>query len=162
MPEIHDSALDAKVALRASAYLLVFPDGSTACPRTSVIAAQHSLLIHRLPDGCNDEAVYKMFVKYANIFPSDIQGLPGKGEVVDAAAAIDSSSGPRDKVNAVFPSIAHAELAFESIPGPNRPDKAGRAQKRVYYKFAGNKGGYICIRKNVGGSISIAQPAAAV
>jgi len=151
MPEIHNSALDARVASLAAAFLLVFPDGSTACPRTSIIAAHHSLLVHRLPENCSDEAVFKMFVKYTNILPCDIQGLPGKGDA-DAATESSSSSGLRDKVNALFSTIGHAELAFDSIPGPNRPDKAGRAQKRVYYKYQGNKGGYICIRKNVGGT----------
>jgi len=48
------------------------------------------------------------------------------------------------KATAVFPSAQHADLAFDSIAGPNRPDKSGRAQKRIYFKSGG---GYICVRK---------------
>ena len=45
-------------------------------------------------------------------------------------------------MSAEFSSEAHAALAFESLAGPNRPDKSGRPQKRVYLKG----GGYICVR----------------
>lgn len=145
LPEVHNSVLDARCALQATIYLLVFGD-ATPCPRTSALAAAHSLLVHRLPEGCSDEDIYKMIARYTNVLPSDIAGLVGKG---DTEGAENGTGGGRDKVNVIFSSVSHAELAFDSIPGPNRPDMSGRAQKRVYYKQSGNKSGYICIRKNV-------------
>lgn len=43
-----------------------------------------------------------------------------------------------------FASMKHADLAFDSISGPVRPDSTKKAQKRVYLKG----GGYLLIRKN--------------
>lgn len=47
------------------------------------------------------------------------------------------------KTTARFLSKAHADLAFETLTGPARPDKDGRPQKRVY--LANNKG-YVQVR----------------
>ena len=94
----------------------------------------------------NNQDIFKIIASYGHVVPKTITGVMKGGEEEPADA-----NGHRDKVNVQFASKAHATLAFDSIPGPNRPDKTGRAQKRVYYKTGTSKidrGGYLCIRKN--------------
>ena len=54
-----------------------------------------------------------------------------------------SAPQPNGRTVISFATKQHCDLAFDAIPGPNRPDKANRDQKRIYLKG----GGYVCIRK---------------
>ena len=81
-----------------------------------------------------------MVISSTNVVPVDILPITWG---CDAAASPPAVAVPMGKTTVTFTTQLHADLAFDSIPGPNKPDKANRAQKRVYLKG----GGYICIRK---------------
>jgi hypothetical protein len=102
-----------------------------------------SLLVHRIPESCTQEHIHKMFVNNCNIVPSKVLQITKISNGEGHASPAGSTSGALGKTTVLFSSKEHAILAFESISGPNRPDKNNRAQKRVYLKG----GGYICIRK---------------
>jgi len=79
------------------------------------------------------------------------------------------------KLQVTFATQQHAELAFNSIPGPDAPDKSGKSQKKIFFKLDQSKNGngnngkvedkkhasgggkkrrtstndYLCIRKNI-------------
>jgi RNA exonuclease 1 len=144
--DTHDSVEDARASLYAAAVLLsrgaqpsivrrISTAGSSAAlTAASSSAAAFSLLVHRIPDYCTEQHVQEMIVAHAQVMPTKI--LPiirGAGE----------SSVPSGKTTIFFSSQVHCDLAFDSIAGPNRPDKQNRSQKRVYFKG----GGYICVRK---------------
>ena len=157
----HDSLTDAKASLRAAAYLLIYDKEMPEVPRIHSATMGASLLVHRIPENCADVDIFKMISTYTNVNPNDITAVLKGGEPDPI-----NENGHRDKVNALFASKAHADLAFDSIPGPNRPDKTGRAQKRVYYSRSANsgkndKGGYICIRKNTASPAAAASASAA-
>lgn len=130
LPNIHDSVLDARAAMQAAVYR--FHNGvSPPIPRSAGDAT--TLMIHRIPDNCTEHHIYQMIMTHTNVVPSKIQPISRSPNRTEAAG----------KTIAMFTSVKHAELAFESLPGPERPDKSNKPQKRVYIKG----GGYICIRK---------------
>lgn len=157
LQNIHDSVQDSQVAFYAAAKLLIAgpqravvrrSSGAGAAAATTVTSASGaavtlaSLFVHRVPDFCSEEHLQEMLVAYTNIVPVKINPImrphnnapqqpPQQGAV------------PSGKTTVLFSTQAHADLAFDSIAGPDRPDKQGRSQKRVYLK----NGGYICVRK---------------
>jgi hypothetical protein len=143
LPELHDSIQDARAALQAAAYICKHGTAplitrSWSRPAGSELAGSESelgpnLLLHRIPSSCSEEHIKEMILTNTSICPAKI--LP-------VSRGTDGDTG---KTTILFSSQLHADLAFDSIPGPNRPDKANRAQKRIYLKG----GGYICIRKSV-------------
>jgi len=154
MPPTHDSTQDARTALAAAVYYASSTVGSTDVKlevlRTtgngsgqSNSSAQkeaeemdeksRSLLIHRIPDSLTEEQIQQMFISSTFIIPVKI--LPIARDPV--------RSGDSGKTSVLFSTVAHAELALATIPGPERPDNIGRAQKRIYLRG----GGYIYARK---------------
>jgi hypothetical protein len=152
LSDTHDSIMDARSALYAAAVILV-SGPQRALVRTSgnvsSSATQNGknigvfqLLVHRIPDFCSDEHITEMIVKYTGIVPVKVNPITRSatgGATPDATSAAAGSG----KTTVQFLSQMHADLAFDSIVGPNRPDKQGRDQKRIYLKG----GGYICVRK---------------
>ena len=93
-----------------------------------------------------------MILMYTKVVPDSVEVItaPGIGSEGGHGGSSGESSAPRGKMVVTFETQAHSELAFSSIPGPNRPDKAGKAQKRIYLKGGGGGGGgYIYLRKQV-------------
>ena len=94
-----------------------------------------------------------MILKYTKVVPDAVEAITASGISSNEgnSGGPSGDSTPRGKVVVTFETQAHAELAFDSIPGPNRPDKAGKAQKRIYFKGNGASGGggYINLRKQV-------------
>ena len=143
LPDLHDSVLDARASNQAAMYLLVqgCPEVPPACPRTGSTASSNlaaQLLAHRLPGGCTADNLLAMVMKYTRVIPESVGAVTGIGEGDDQA---------KGKSIITFTSKAHADLVFDSVPGPNRPDKSNKAQKRIYLK--GDAGGYINLRKQV-------------
>lgn len=106
-------------------------------PRTSSHSStidETMLFVHRLPLSMNEDIIREMMITMTNIVPSIINPIHHSATTQQT---------PTGKTNVVFPSAAHANLCFETLPGLDRPDKGGRSQKRVYLKG----GGYICVRK---------------
>ena len=129
----HDSLQDANVALSLAEF--VKRNGfQPPIHRNGSEENSSTLLLHRIPSSCNNDILRQIFMTAAHIVPVEIQTLQHAGL---------SSTMPAGKANAVFSSPKHAKLAFDSLAGPERPDKANRPQKRVYLK----QGGYIYIRK---------------
>lgn len=152
LPDTHDSVEDARAALYGGAVLLSrgpqppiirknSTNGAVAAAAASAASAAAtagcSLLVHRIPDYCTEQHIQEMIVAYTQVMPCKVN------TITRGAPTTDSSSVPSGKTTIFFSSQIHCDLAFESIAGPNRPDKQNRDQKRVYFKG----GGYICVRK---------------
>lgn len=147
LSEIHDSVQDARSALYVAAVILLYgphkPLQRTSGNLSSSgkLAAANSfpqLLVHRIPDFCTDEHILEMMIQYTKIVPAKVHPI-----VRSAASSSGADAGASGKAIVQFASQMHADLAFDSIVGPNRPDKQNRSQKRIYLKG----GGYICVRK---------------
>lgn len=146
LPLVHDSVEDAKAAVFACFHLFQ-PNAITTIQRYSNNSntnthttnghvnppmGANTLLAHRIPDSCSEQDIYQLFLAHTYIAPLKIFPILGRG------------GGDKGKATIVFSTKEHAILSFDSIAGPNRPDKQNKPQKRVYLKT----GGYICIRKN--------------
>jgi DNA polymerase III epsilon subunit-like protein len=133
---LHDSVEDAQFSLMLAAHVvtngfqppIVRVGGSN-------MENKSALMIHRIPKSCGEEQVKRMFAINSYVLPKTVN-------TITHPAAKDPTANV-GKTDAVFESIAHADLAFETLPGPDRPDKSNRSQKRVYLQG----GGYICVRK---------------
>ena len=153
LADTHNSIEDAQSSMRAAMHVL--QHGSPQPFSRSVPLGQASpvpgvpagalLLLHRLPEGTTEEVLMQMLIAHAKVVPAAIQFVSASGQAADEAPSSPAPGAANGKALAVFQSEQHAGLAFDSITGPNRPDKGGRAQKRVYLKA----GGYICVRKYV-------------
>ena len=88
------------------------------------------LMVHRIPASYSEDDIKLMFSNCSYIVPQTIQPF-------------NNSEENTGKTVVAFSTEAHANLAFDSLSGPNRPDKNNKAQKRVYLK----NGGHICVRK---------------
>lgn len=139
--EMHDSVRDAQASLYAAHFTL--KNGvQLPFPRSGL--QLNSLLVHRVPDHCSDQDIFNMVLMQAHVAPMTVSPVTKGGPELDSPAGKNgASSGGTGRTTIVFKTKQHADLAFETIPGPNRPDKSNRPQKRVYLKG----GGYICIRK---------------
>jgi len=102
----------------------------------SGVDGSRELLVHRIPDNCTESDVYNMMLNYTHVVPTSVPSIT-RGE--SSAGALTGSG----KTNVQFLTSEHCRLAFESIAGPNRPDKSNKPQKRVYLRG----GGYICVRQ---------------
>lgn len=144
LPDTHDSVQDAKAALDAAVYIMQYGVPSPISRSgggAGGVPANQSLLLHRIPDGCTEEQLFNMLLSHTHVVPTELSAITKA-----PAEAASASPGPlagTGKCVVTFSSVAHADLAFESVAGPNRPDKSNRAQKRIYTKG----GGYICVRK---------------
>ncbi len=132
MGNIHDSVQDAGAAMKAALYLMQYglpqeigrSEGDKTC-----------LMVHRIPDGFTEQHIVQLFTTSTFVVPSRVQPI----------AKNANSTAPNNlKTMAYFETAAHAELAFETLAGPDRPDKSNKSQKRVYV----TGGGYICVRKS--------------
>lgn len=99
---------------------------------------QKELLVHRIPASLSEKDIFNMMTTHTNVVPSFIDPILRQ-------SANSNGSSDNSKTCIRFTSAAHCDLAFDSISGPNRPDKSNAPQKRVYLKT----GGYICVRKFV-------------
>jgi hypothetical protein len=133
VPEPHDSIMDSRVALYAAAFALEV--GCLSIKRTAASFEQPSLLVHRIPEYVTEEHVKSMIMTHTNIIPSTLSPLV-RGES-------NSANDPVGKITVYFVSQAHADLAFETIQGPIKPDKKNRPQKKVYLQG----GGHVYVRK---------------
>ena len=136
IPDIHDSVLDSRTALQAAVHLLS-NDKIAQIDRTSDF-----LLVHRLPEYCTEKHIEELFTSQTQIVPSRIEFLVGSGIGLEQPS-LEKSNGMTKKCNVFFSSRKHADLAFETITGPNKPDKYQRPQKRIYLQ----NGGYSCVRR---------------
>ncbi len=126
----------------AAAYALIH-QSVPAILRTPIAARTSDnsavqLMIHRIPAFCTAEHIKQMLVEYTNVVPISISAIERVAGNHD-----ESSSECFGRAVVVFSSLQHAELAFNTIQGPNRPDKQGRPQKRVYFK----NGGHMYVRR---------------
>ena len=144
LPDIHDSVQDARAALQSAAY---FARNGTA---PEIVRKQRgangsslpALLIHRIPDFCTEEHIRHMVMQHTFVVPAAVAPISrGAPEPMSPSGGSANATG---KTTVQFSTQQHADLAFESISGPNRPDKSNRPQKRVYLRG----GGYVCVRKN--------------
>lgn len=151
----HDSVQDAKIAVQAvnqlTAKLGQGPHtpaelskslANIVIPRLVAGLTQPAaqcLLVHRIPSAYTVEDIKTMFSTCAFVIPLEVQPIT-YGSDENTAAVPGTNIG---KTVVAFSTEAHADLAFESLTGPNRPDKNQKAQKRVYLK----NGGHICVRK---------------
>jgi len=146
LPETHNSIQDAQAALYAAANLLAYGPQPSIIRKTGIssssssITKEFSLLIHRIPDYCTEQQLHNMIIDYTYIVPLKVNIIIRGDKNNDMIKKGDIPSG---KTNITFSSQQHRDLAFDSIVGPNRPDKQNRPQKRIYFKG----GGYICIRR---------------
>ena len=148
LPETHNSIQDAQAALYAAATLLAYgPQPSISRKSSSLsLTKEFSLLIHRIPDYCNEEQLHHMIIDYTYIVPIKVNTIIRSDSGSDNKNNSDYQKKgdiPSGKTIITFSTQQHRDLAFESIVGPNRPDKQNRPQKRIYFKG----GGYICIRR---------------
>lgn len=155
LPDIHDSVRDANIALALAQHLhlhglqppiprlrpahvtqntVVSASTDPNNGHAAVVDGSKELLVHRIPDSCSETDIYNMILAYTHVVPTSVPTII-RGDNVAAA--------PSGKTNIQFLTSEHCFLAFESIAGPNRPDKSNKPQKRVYLKG----GGYICVRK---------------
>ena len=145
LPNIHDSVEDARYALLAATHVLKFGpqpplrrqnntqnQSSANTGSTSTNMVTTTLLVHRVPDNVTEEIIQQLFISQSYIVPSKVNPIQ-RG----------SGSGDTGKAVVIFVSKEHADLAFETLPGQNRPDKQNKPQKRIYMK----SGGYLCVRK---------------
>jgi hypothetical protein len=113
-----------------------------ASATATVSNGPHTLLVHRIPDEIDEAALQELFIHQTHIMPHLVQKITGRGAPSAATAA--GKQQYKGKCVVVFTTKEHANLAFDTIPGPVRPDNQNKAQKRVYMQG----GGYIAIRKN--------------
>lgn len=152
----HDSVEDSRNALYAAAYYLDNDGVTPALVRaqaangrrrdlagaasaggdaaSSSSSGESSLLVHHIPSYCAEEHIERLFVSYASILPTKVSPI---------VRTVDPSEESVGRSLVYFATPKHAELAFECIVGPLKPDKQNRPQKRVYLK----SGGYINVRK---------------
>jgi RNA exonuclease 1 len=150
----HDSVQDAKIAVQSVTQLslqleklqqtpAVLAKALECIPIPRMIAglsqpAVQCLLVHRIPSAYTVDDIKSMFSTCAFVVPLEVQPISYGAD--EGPAPVGGNIG---KTTVAFSSEAHANLAFESLTGPNRPDKNNKAQKRVYLK----NGGHICVRK---------------
>ena len=138
IPDIHDSVLDSRAALQAAVHLLLNDKVAPIDRGTDFV------LVHRLPEHCTEMHIKQLFLAQTQIVPTVVEFLTGNSSNgVEQSANADQSGGLTKKCNVRFSSRKHADLAFDTITGPNKPDKYGRPQKRVYLQ----SGGYSCVRR---------------
>ena len=111
----------------------------------AVIHKQKELLIHRIPMTLKEKDIFNMLTTHTNIIPVHIDPITRTLGTGGQSNNNNNQNNDNGKTCIRFPSVTHCNLAFETISGPNRPDKSGHPQKRVYLKT----GGYICVRKFV-------------
>jgi hypothetical protein len=138
MNDTHDSVEDARQALKAALHLMT---NGIPAPIIRKVVLPAALLIHRIPEGYTEETVHQLLVAQTSIVPRSVETILRGGSSSEGGESSGKSSTGRCNVEFLTP--AHAELAFETIAGPLRPDKSNKPQKRMYLKG----GGYICVRK---------------
>ena len=138
MGQTHDSVEDARTALEAAVHFIQnsHPNGFIEVDKIQKdgeVVAGTDLFVHRITDTLTEENIMQLFIAQTFVCPTKVPQIQR-----------DPARGPETgKAVVSFASAAHADLALETISGPQRPDKSGRSQKRVYLKG----GGYIYVRK---------------
>lgn len=135
LPNIHDSVLDSRAALQAAAFAASNPN----IPQ--IVRSKESLnclLFHRLPDDLTSQHIQEMIIAQTQIVPLDLQMIANEQG--------NRGEHPINKCIVSFLTQQHADLAFDSIAGLLKEDKAKRAQKRVYLANGG-QGAHIYVRK---------------
>jgi hypothetical protein len=133
VPEPHDSIMDSRIALYAAAFALEV--GYMTIKRSAASFEQPSLLVHRIPEYVTEEHIKNMMVTHTSVVPSNMSTLI-RGES-------NSANDPVGKLTVYFLTQQHADLAFETIQGPIKPDKKNRPQKKIYLQG----GGHVYVRK---------------
>lgn len=146
LPETHDSVEDARAALKTALYLILHGPAPPVPRRGKAPAAINPacLLVHRIPEGLTDQQIGQMIVAHTHVIPTEVAPITFTSST-NAGSTDKPNKAVVGKSTVTFASATHANLAFDSISGPIRPDKQNHAQKRVYMKG----GGYIYIRKMI-------------
>ena len=143
LPEIHNSVIDARASLQAAYYYIrnITVPLITRTASQSTLSPNASLLIHKIPSSCKEEDLYQMFISHTSIAPLNISPITFDNNTEMNGMIYQTATG---KCSVSFLTDKHADLAFETVFSPVKPDKSNRPQKRVYLCT----GGFICIRKN--------------
>lgn len=130
MPDVHDSVNDAVKSLNLCQHFLR-QDAQVVEVVRPVKKQGNSLFIHRLPNNgkITKAALSNLFLNNTHVKPSEVEDI--------------EFSGKSGKTYAIFASVEHANLAFDSLKGPAAPEKSGRLQKKVFMR----NGEYIQVRK---------------
>ena len=139
----HTHSPDAYHVLGSQSAAYICKHGSAPAIVRKGVAATPSLLIHRIPEFCTVEMLRQMIINNTQVVPAEILPITRGADAASPPVSTGSAAVPIGKTTVTFSTQQHADLAFDTIPGPNKPDKSNRAQKRVYLRG----GGYICIRK---------------
>jgi RNA exonuclease 1 len=131
MPNIHCSINDARTSLVCLEEGYLKKEGKPDPVERSYRAKRTStdLFVHRIPKGCKSEHLKNMIFAHTNIAPEDVP---------DIIYGTDYG-----KTTITFTSVAHANIAFQTLEGEAKPDKTGRMQKRIYMR----NGDYTYVRK---------------
>ena len=130
MPNTHDSVNDARKALDCVVHWKK-KDGKVQQIERTPKHNGHQLFVHRLPKNCKPEHVSEMFLAHTSIETVTIDDIE-----------FNSGTG---KTHVTFRSTRHANLAFDTLEGPEEEDMSGRLQKKVFLR----NGSYVRVRKMV-------------
>ena len=145
----HDSVVDARVALQAAAHAKreLGSDGRGELPQiqrtaTSAADADSELLVHRIPAGITAAQISELIMRETSIQPLSCEAIQWT-----TRHEADRTSEDHGRAALRFRSARHAELAFDSIPGPavsNEKDK--RLQKKVLLGGSAPRGQFVKVR----------------
>ena len=114
-------------------------------PRTATSAADadSELLVHRIPTGITAAQISELIMRETSIQPLSCEAIQWT-----TRHEADRTSEDHGRAALRFRSARHAELAFDSIPGPavsNEKDK--RLQKKVLLGGSAPRGQFVKVRK---------------
>ena len=136
MPEVHDSRLDARMALECAKSDMARAPGSglKEVPRASGESthreAHHVLRVHRVPDNVTVADLESLFVTSSHVVPLRLAPLCKKGN--------------KYTTSVFFHTLQHADLAFDTLQGKDDSDSFGNPQKTVFLQ---DKAAYIVVGK---------------
>ena len=93
--------------------------------------ATATLLVHRLPPGCDGATVADLFEAETSVKPLKVTDPEYSG----------AGSGPTGRCFATFPTAGHCALAFASMPGKDEEDLTSLPAKRVWLGKQSDKPG---------------------
>ena len=160
----HDSVSDARIAYRCAELALSLKkkplptvekgsagrknshsnsSNSRSSPKKNAMSSKDALatlLVHRLPPGCDETTVSALFEAETSVKPLKV-----------TAPEYGAGAGPTGRCFATFASSGHRDLAFSTIPGQDEADATELPAKRVWLGKQSKKPGarrvHIKIRK---------------